>query len=110
MRGEQIFFLLVTFFSIAVITLLAQLNWLPNGAAKFVIIFAAGVIAIVAMRLADIPPIWFAGRSKGFFIALGLIVWGLVQRPGEARAFGLPLMTGMGTALFVVNALRLIWR
>ena len=110
MNGDQITFVAATFIIIALATLAAQFHWLPEGRAKSVILFVAGVAAIVALVLADIPPLWFSGSKRGFLMALTFAAMAFVARPGEGRAFGFPLGMGMAATMLIVNVVRLFTR
>jgi len=108
MTGDQIVFLSAAFVAILSVTLLAQFKWLPGGRAGAVIVFAAGVLAVVALRLANLPPKWFSASAPSFALAASFLVGAFVHRTGEGRSFGLPLLLGMGLSLFVANVVALI--
>ena len=110
MRGDQIVFVAATFVIIAAVTVAAQFRWLRSGKVKTVVLFIAGVLAIVCLRLANIPPKWFDGSRGAFLLAIGFLLTGWVTRAGEAREFGFPLMMGMGLTTLVLNAVALIAR
>ena len=110
MTGDQMFFLGVAFVVIAVITLVAQFKWLRDGRVKTTLVFLSGVMAMVALRIAGLPPTWFFGSKTGFALGLSLAVSGLVARAGEERSFGLPFLTGLGGTLVVINAVDAVAR
>ena len=105
MTGNQGFHLALTFVLIAAVTLIAQFKWLRDGWFKTTLIVVAAVLSVASLRIAGLPPAWFFGSKTGFALGLSLALGGLVARAGEERSFGMPLLTGMGGTLLVVNAI-----
>ena len=105
MTGLEIGCIIIVFVLLAVITAAAQFGWLPSGTPKTVLVSIAGIGIVVALRVANIPPWWFAGEKAGFGMAASLIIWGLVNGmgAGDERAFGMPLLLGMGIPLLLLN-------
>jgi hypothetical protein len=103
MTNFEVQCVILSFAIIIVATGLEMLHWLPGGHAKFVLLFLAGAGTVGALRAAAIPPWWFAGGSAGFGLAVSLLLGGWVTKTAEERSFGLPLLTGMGSTLLVLN-------
>lgn len=110
MTGDQIVFVTTAFVAILGVTLLAQFKWLPRGRAGTAIVFAGGVLAVTALRLANLPPQWFSASASSFALAVSFLIGAFLYRSAEAKAFGLPLLLGMGISLFVANVIALIAR
>ena len=108
MTGDQIVFLAAAFLILALITVAAQFHWMGEGRLKSVLTFISGVLTIVSLRLAELPPAWFAGTASGFGIALSLTVGSFLGRTAEERSFGFPLLFGMGLTLFVANVVQAV--
>jgi hypothetical protein len=104
MSDQQVWCVVAVFAIIAAVTALEMLHWLPKGRAKFAILFAAGVSIVALLYTAGIPPDWFAGDSDGFVLAGTLLAGGFVTR-GAGKSFGLPLLSGMGLTLLLLNVL-----
>lgn len=104
MNHQQIWCIVATFAILAAVTALEMLHWLPKGRAKFAMLFVAGVSMVVLLYTAGIPPDWFAGDAEGFVLGGTLLVSGLVTS-GKGKSFGLPLLSGMGMTLLVLNVL-----
>jgi hypothetical protein len=105
--SSQVFFVVLAFVILALITAAAQLAWLGRGRARTVLVAVAGVAVVLALRLADLPPSWFDGTKTGFGVALSLALGGFVTRGAEERGFGFPLLMSMGVGLLVVNLVEL---
>ena len=106
MRDWQITGVAASFVILIAITLLEMLRWLPaKGKFKFVLVFLAGAAIVGALYTTGIPPDWFDGGKDGFGIAVMLLLSGYVAEREKGRTFGLPLLTGMGTTLVVLNVL-----
>jgi hypothetical protein len=90
------------------VAVLAQLGWLPSGAVKTVIVFIAGAVAGLSLRLGGLPPAWFSGSKGAFGIAVMITLGAFVYRTPEERAFGAPLHLGFGLTLFVANVVQAI--
>lgn len=109
MTGEQIACVTASFVILAVITAAVQFGWLPSGMPQTVLVSVAGASIVVALRVAGIPPWWFAGTKAGFVFSMSLILSGLASGgSAEARAFGLPLLLGMGLTLLTINIVAFI--
>jgi hypothetical protein len=108
MSGEQVFFVAVAFVVLAIITVLAQFKWLPKGRAGTILVFLAGVSIILSLRFANLPPDWFSASKSAFALALSLALGAFVTRAGEERAFGFPLLFGIGLTLLVANIVEMI--
>ena len=108
MTGEQVFFVAVAFVILIAITAAAQFKWLRQGLVNTILIFTAGVAVIASLRIAGLPPSWFAGSAAGFGLAGSLMLGAFVSRAGEERAFALPLLGGMGLALLLTNVLTVV--
>lgn len=110
MSNQQVWCVVAVFLLLAIVTGAEMLHWLPSGRAKFAIVFLTGIGLIALLRIAGIPPQWFSGRTAGFSLALTLLLGGVVTRGAETRAFGMPLLTGMGGTLFLLNAWAFVLR
>jgi len=99
---QQIWCVVAVFAIIIAVTVAETLHWLPKGRVKFAILFVAGVLVIALLRVANIPPDWFAGGGEGFGLAVSFLLGGWVTT-GAGREFGLPLLTGMGGTLLLLN-------
>lgn len=108
MNQDELVFIAAAFVIIAVITAAAQFKWLPRGKVGAAMIFVAGCAAILALRLAGIPPSWFAGTWAGFGMAIFFLLSGYVTHAGEERNFGLPLLLGMGLTLLAANVVQFV--
>ena len=95
---------------IAAVTAAAQFKWLPRGKVGATLLFIAGCAAILALRLAGVPPAWFAGGKAGFGMAVMFLLMGYVTKAGEEHAFGFPLLMGMGLTLLAANVVTLVER
>jgi hypothetical protein len=96
------------FLIVIVITVLAQLGWLPAGRSQTVIVFAAGVGVSVCLRIGGIPPSWFSGSKAAFGMAAFLMLGAFVYRTPAERAFGTPLHLGIGLTLLGINIVQAI--
>jgi hypothetical protein len=97
------------FLILGAVTAVVQLRWLPSGRVKTVLVFLAGVSVIGSLRIAAIPPWWFAGEKAGFGIATWLLLWAFVSGdPPEAREFGRPLLTAMGLTVLALNVVAFV--
>jgi hypothetical protein len=110
MTDDQIVFLASAFVIFLAITLAAQFRWLGNGRVKTVLVFISGLASVVALRLAGLPPSWFSGSAAGFGMAVSFGLGAFVFRTAEEKAFGLPLLLGMGLSLLIANVAELISR
>ena len=110
MTSDQVVFVAAAFAILAAITLAAQFRWLSDGRVKTVSVFVAGLAAVVALRLAEIPPSWFSGSAAAFGLALSLSMGAFLYRSAEERAFGLPLLLGMGLTLLLANVIAFVSR
>ena len=110
MTDDQVVFLATAFVILLGITLAAQFRWLGKGRVKTVLVFIAGVASVVALYLAGLPPAWFSGSASGFGVALSLGLGAFVFRTAEEKAFGVPLLLGMGLSLLLANVAELISR
>jgi hypothetical protein len=108
MTTVQVQAIALVFVIIIVITIAAQFHWLRPGRVMTVLVFAAGAAVAVLMRVANIPPWWFAGGKGGFGLATTCLLSAWVTKGVEARAFGVPLLSGMGLTLLVLNVIALI--
>jgi hypothetical protein len=108
MTGDQVVFLASAFVILVAITLAAQFRWLGNGKVKTVLVCIAGVASVVALRLVGLPPSWFSGSGTGFGMAVSFGLGAFVFRTAEEKAFGLPLLLGMGLTLLLANVAELI--
>ena len=108
MNKDQLVFIAAAFVIIAVITAAAQFKWLPGGKVGATLIFIAGCGAVLSLRLAGVPPAWFAGGWSGFGMALFFLLSGYVTHAGDERNFGLPLLLGMGLTLLGANAVQFV--
>ena len=104
MSGGEIFFVAVAFVILIAITAAAQFKWVKNR----VVVFVAGVMIIVALRIAELPPDWFEGSKTGFGIVVMLMLSAFVMRGAEERAFGTPLFMGMALALLAANVVAVV--
>lgn len=75
---------------------------------KTVLVFVSGVAAVVALRLAGLPPSLFSGSASGFGMAVSFGLGAFVFRTAEEKAFGVPLLLGMGLTLLLANVAELI--
>ena len=107
MSGEQIFFVAAAFVILAAITAAAQLQWLKQGRTKTVLVFLSGVLVILALRFAELPPDWFDGTKSGFGMVVWLALSAFVLRGREERSFGGPLLMGMTLTLLAANLVEL---
>ncbi len=98
----------MAFVILSVITAAAQFKWLGQGRIRTVLVAIAGVAAVLALRLAELPPTWFDGTKTGFGLALSLVLGGLVTRGAEERGFGLPLLMSMGLTLLAANLIEVV--
>jgi len=110
MTGAQVVFLAASLVIVLGIALLAQFGWLPRGKAKTVIVFIAGAVTILCLRLAVLPPAWFDGAKTGFSLAFTLMLSSILGKTEDERSFGFPLFFGMGITLFVANVVELVIR
>jgi hypothetical protein len=102
----QIGGILAAFAILAAITLCEMRRWLPaRGKVKFALVFLAGAGIVGALWWTDIPPAWFDGGKQAFGLAALLLLSGFVAQREAGRTFGLPLLTGMGVTLIVLNVL-----
>lgn len=108
MSGEQIFFVAAAFVVLIAITLAAQLKWLKHGRTMTVLVFLAGVLVILALRFAELPPDWFSGEKDGFWMVVWFALSAFVLRGVEERAFGFPLLMGMALTLLAANVVALV--
>lgn len=108
MTGVQVGSVTTAFVILALITAAAQFGWLPAGTPRTVLVFVAGAGIVVALRVAGIPPRWFAGTKAGFGFSTSLILSGLISGGADARAFGLPLLLGMGLTLLGLNIVAFV--
>jgi hypothetical protein len=84
--------------------LAAQYHWFRDGSMlQRSVFFLTGVASIAVLRVVGVPPAWFDGSKPAFTLAATLIVGAFIGRAG--REFRLPLFTGMGGALLVLNVL-----
>lgn len=106
MRDWQIAGVVVSFAILLAITVCEMRRWLPaRGAVKFALVFLAGAAIVGALYSAEIPPVWFDGERDAFIVAVTLLAGGIVAQREGRRVFGLPLLTGMGGTLVVLNVL-----
>ena len=108
MSKDQVVFVAAAFLILLAITLAAQFRWLPNGRARSVIIFLSGTTAVLALRAAEMPPAWFAGSTTGFGVASSFIFGSCMGRGAEEKAFGFPLLLGMGLTLGIANVVAFV--
>jgi hypothetical protein len=66
MTFAQAVWIAATFVIILGAAAAAQFGWLPRSRARFPLVFIAGCAAVISLRLAAIPPSWFAGSLTGF--------------------------------------------
>ncbi len=106
MREGEIGGVAAAFAIVIAITLLEMLRWLPaKGRFKFALVFLAGAAIVGTLYATGIPPVWFDGGREAFGVAVMLLLSGFVAEREAGRTFGLPLMSGMGVALLVLNVL-----
>lgn len=90
------------------VTLVVQLRWVKDRKFKTGLVFLAGVVVILTLRMGGVPPSWFEGGWEGFGLAGSFVLAGLVTKGGEERTFGLPLFLGLGLTLLALNVLQFI--
>ncbi len=88
---------------IGIVTLIATKNWLRRGWARWIVYGGAGCAIPLLMYFVEVPPDWFDGEGEGFWIALSLLLGAFVLDSDSERAFGRPLLIGMGGTLVVLN-------
>jgi hypothetical protein len=85
-------------------TLAAQYRWFRDGSwIQRIVFFTTGVAAIAILRTVGVPPAWFDGSNAAFILGGSLFAGAFIGR--SAREFRLPLLTGMGGTLLVLNVL-----
>lgn len=89
------------------IALPAQFGWI-RGALQTRAAFVCGVAAIACLWTANIPPDWFAGSREGFAIGATVSASAFLYRRADERAFGLPLLLGLGLTLLVANLVAFV--
>ncbi len=107
--GDQVVFLAFAFVILLGITLAAQFRWFGNGKVKTVLVFRASRPSLLSVWL-DCRPSWFSGSAAGFGVAVSFGLGAFVFRTAEEKAFGLPLLLGMGLTLLLANVVELISR
>jgi hypothetical protein len=110
MTASQATLLAIAFVLILGISLLAQFGWKRDSAARAATIFLCGAGAVLALWAAGMPPAWLSGTTSGFGIAVAFTAGAFAYPRGEARAFGRPLLLGMGLTLLVANVVALASR
>jgi len=106
MRDWQIAGVATAFAILFAITISEMRRWLPErGRLKFALVFSAGAALVGALHYAELPPAWFDGEREAFVLAATFLLGGFVAQKEGRRVFGLPLLTGMGGALVVLNVL-----
>ena len=108
MSEGQIVFVSAALVILITVTMAVQFRWLPQGRAKTIVVFLAGMATVVSLRIAALPPDWFSGSKSGFAIALGLALSAFVLRGVEERSFGFPLLMGMASTLLIANAIAAV--
>jgi uncharacterized membrane protein len=104
MTDQQLTMVAISLLIVAAITVVVQLKWLRTGRLKTVVVFLSGAGVAGALRIAGVPPWWFAGEKGGFGFAVSLLLWAWVtDHPAEAREFGRPLLLGMGLTVLALN-------
>lgn len=84
--------------------LAAQYHWFRDGSMlQRIVFFLTGVAVIAILRIAGVPPAWFDGSNSAFMLGASLLLGAFIGRAG--REFRLPLFTGMGGTLLVLNVL-----
>jgi hypothetical protein len=104
MNETQIYGVSGAFIVLAGITVAVTRNWLPLNNARPVIVFVAGVLIILSLRFAGLPPIWFAGGAKGFGMVVFFAATAFVGI-GQPDRFQWPLCLGMALTLLVCNVI-----
>lgn len=85
------------------VTLIATRQWLRPGRAAAAVYAVAGCAIIGLMYFHDIPPWWFDGGRAGFGLCATLLASAFVLGSRSERAFGRPLLLGMGVTLLALN-------
>ena len=88
---------------IGIVTLIATKKWLRPGLLSVIVYGGAGCAVALLMYFVDVPPDWFDGGREGFGMAGMLLAWAFVLSSRSERAFGRPLLVGMGATLVVLN-------
>jgi peptidoglycan/LPS O-acetylase OafA/YrhL len=88
---------------IGVVTLIATKQWLRAGPVSAALYAVAGCAIVLLMYFHDIPPWWFDGGKGGFGLCAMLLASAFVLSSRSERAFGRPLLLGMGVTLLVLN-------
>ena len=88
---------------IGIVTLIATKQWVRRGWPSWIVYGGAGCAIPLLMYAIDVPPDWFNGEGEGYWIAVSLLLWAFVLDSGSERAFGRPLLVGMGGTLLVLN-------
>jgi len=92
------------------IAAIVQLGWIPEGRAKTVSIFVAGVAASACLAASGLPPKWLNGTRSAFGPAIYITLGACIYRTPAEKAFGVPLHLGMGLTLLLVNVVQAIRR
>lgn len=108
MSNDQVTFVAGAFIILAAITAVVQLRWLRIGRVQRVITFVCGVLVVLCLWAADLPPDWFSASMSGFGLVVFLMLSAFVTSGTEGRAFGVPLLMGMSLTLLVANVMALL--
>ena len=104
MNDYQMFVAFAVVAIILIVALVATKEWLRTGGRAATIVYSlAGILVVVLLWTADVPPDWFDGEGEGYWIAVSLLLWAFVLSTRSERAFGRPLLLGMAVPLLVLN-------
>jgi peptidoglycan/LPS O-acetylase OafA/YrhL len=103
MTADPVVLLLAVVAIILGIALAVQFRWVQPGPTQRALTFFAGCAAVGCLWTGAMPPAWCSGSGTAFLIATALTVTAFLYRQGEERAFGRPLLLGMGLTLLTAN-------
>ncbi len=63
----------------------------------------AGAAIVIALRLANIPQIWFSGSVSGFAVAIATIAAAFAGRTPNEQSIRMPFLLGFGITMFALN-------
>jgi hypothetical protein len=101
--GNPVALLLYILAILGAATLIAMKGWLRPGRVSAAVYAVAGCAIVLLMYFHDIPPWWFDGGRGGFGLTATLLASAFVLSSRSERAFGRPLLLGMGVTLLVLN-------